>query len=334
MRRRSAATVCLGAAWCAAALCSCAERQPADPVPVEAATITAASVGARIAALADDSMRGRPTASPELDRAAAYAAQAFLASGLGTGQAAGFIQPWNSPRGPTPNVMGVLEGSDAALRGEYVLFVAHLDHIGAARDSLGCVAAGADSVCNGADDNASGAAAVLELGRAYGALRGHLRRSAIFLLVSGEEEGLLGSRYFVEHPPVPLDAIVAAVNFDMVGRNALDSILVVGMDRSSLGALLTEVSLAHAELGMRPASVPFPLGGSDHIPFDSGGVPTLWFFAGVHPDLHRPSDSVEKIEADKEARVVRLAFYLGLEIANRTARPIRNAPGGGAPPPR
>jgi hypothetical protein len=311
------------------ALSSCAERQPADPVPLQAATITAASVRGRIAALADDSMRGRPTPSAELAQAAAYAARAFQSAGLVPLGAGDFVQSWTLPVGPAPNVMGTLTGGDAALKGEYVLFVAHLDHIGTARESLGCVAALADSICNGADDNASGVAAVLELARAYGGLRGRLRRSTIFLLVSGEEEGLLGSRYFVEHPPVPLQDIVAAVNFDMLGRNAPDSILVVGTERSSLGALLTEVSLAHAELGLSPVSVPYPYGGSDHIPFDSGGVSTLWFFAGVHPDLHRPSDSVEKIDADKEARVVRLAFYLGLEVSNRTARPVRYAP---APP--
>jgi len=311
------------------ALSSCAERQPVDPALVQAGTITAAGIRGRIAAIADDSMRGRATPSPALDRLAAYAAQAFSAFGLGPAPATGFIQPWTSPGGTAPNAVAILDGGDPGLRNEYVLFVAHMDHIGTASESLGCIAADADSICNGADDNASGVAAVLELARAYAGLRARPRRSIIFLLVSGEEEGLLGSRYFVAHPVVPLEEIVAAINFDMIGRNARDSILVIGMDRSSLGTIMTEVGLAHAELGMRPASVPWRPGGSDHVSFDSSGVPTLWFFAGVHPDLHRPSDTVDRIDAEKAARVVRLAFYLGLEIANRSPRPVRTAP---APP--
>jgi hypothetical protein len=328
MAWRSAGGFCLGAVWCAAALSGCAERQPADPALVQAGTITASGIRGRIAAVADDSTRGRATASPELDRVAAYAVQVFSDAGLRAGTATGFIQPWSSPAGPTPNTIAVLDGSDPALRDEYVLFLAHMDHIGTAAGSLGCVAALADSICNGADDNGSGVAAVMELGRAYGGLRDRPRRSMLFVLVSGEEEGLLGSRYFVAHPAVPLQEIVAAVNFDMIGRNARDSVLVIGMDRSSLGPLTREVGLAHAELGMRPVPAPW-MGGSDHLPVDSSGVPTIWFFSGVHPDLHRPSDTVEKIDAEKAARIVRLAFYIGLEIANRTARPVRNVP---APP--
>jgi hypothetical protein len=328
MAGRGAARAGLGVVWCAVALAGCAERHPADPILVQARTITAAAIRGRIAAIADDSMRGRPTPGPELDRAAAYAVQTFSSLGLGPGPGTGFIQLWSAPGGPAPNAVAVLDGVDPLLRNEYVLFVAHLDHIGTARESLGCAAADADSICNGADDNGSGVAAVLELARAYGGLRDRPRRSMIFLLVSGEEEGLLGSRQFVAHPAVPVALIVAAINFDMIGRNARDSILVIGADRSSLGALLTEVGLAHPELEMHPAPIAW-MGGSDHVPFDSAGVPTLFFFAGLHPDFHRPSDAVELIDADKEARVVRLAFYLGLEIANRSPRPVRTAP---APP--
>ena len=330
MAWRCAAWACLGAVACTVAVSGCAERQPADPALVQAGTITESGIHGRIAAVADDSMRGRATPGPELDRMAAYAVQTFSDLGLRPGPATGFIQLWSSPAGPAPNAVAVLDGGDPALKEEYVLFVAHMDHIGTASGSLGCVAADADSICNGADDNGSGVAAVLELARAYDGLRARPRRSMIFVLVSGEEEGLLGSRYFVAHPAVPLAQVVAAINFDMIGRNARDSIMVIGMDRSSLGALTTEVSQAHAELGMRPVPIPWPLGGSDHLPFDSSGVPTLWFFAGLHPDFHRPSDSVEKIDAEKEARIVRLAFYIGLEIANRAPRPVRSTP---APPP-
>jgi hypothetical protein len=331
MAWRGAARSCLGVVSSAVALSGCAERHPADPILLQARTITASRIRGRIAAIADDSMRGRITPGPELDRMAAYAVQTFSSLGLGPGPATGFLQLWSAPGGPAPNAIAVLDGGDPALRNEYVLYVAHMDHIGTARDGLGCVAAGADSICNGADDNGSGVAAVLELARAYAGLHDRPRRSMIFLLVSGEEEGLLGSRYFVAHPAVPLEAIVAALNFDMIARNARDTILVIGAERSSLGALLTDVSLAHPELDLHPVPIAW-LSGSDHAPFDSAGVPTLFLFAGLHPDFHRPSDSVDRIDADKAARVARLAFHLGLEIANRPLRPVRNArwsPSGG-----
>jgi hypothetical protein len=325
MAWRGAARTPLRVVACAVTLSGCAEQRPADPFLDQARSITASRIRAIVAAVADDSMRGRMTPSPELDRMAAYAAETFSSLGLNPGMATSFLQVWSAPGGSAPNVVAVLDGTDQALRNEYVTFVAHMDHIGTVRNGLGCVAAGADSICNGADDNGSGVAAVVELARAYAGLRDRPRRSMIFLLVSGEEEGLLGSRYFVAHPAVPLGAIVAAVNFDMISRNARDTILVVGADRSSLGALLVEVSLAHPDLDIHPAPIAW-LSGSDHASFDSGGVPSLFLFAGLHQDFHRPSDAVDRIDADKEARVVRLAFYLGLEIANRPSRPVRSVP--------
>ncbi len=330
MTWRGAARAGLAVA-CAAALSTCAERHPADPVVVQARTITATSLLTRVAALADDSMRGRPTPSPELDRAVTYAAQAFSAAGLDPGTA-GYTQTWSSSRGAARNVVAILPGAEPGFRDEYVVFLAHLDHIGVVGDSLGCVPVGADSLCNGADDNASGAAAVLELARAYGGLRDRPRRSMIFLLVTGEELGLQGTWYFVAHPVVPLTQIVAAINFDMIGRNAQDSILVVGADRSSLGSLLAETGPAHPELELHATPAAW-MGGSDHVPFDNAGVPVLWFFGGVHPDLHHASDAVDRIDAEKAARVTRLAFFLGFEVANRTPRPARNAPAPPSSPP-
>ena len=196
-----------------------------------------------------------------------------------------------------------------------MLLVAHMDHLGVGQS------VGGDSIYNGADDNASGTAAVLELARALGGYEWRPRRSLIFLLVSGEEEGLLGSAYYVAHPAVPLAQTVAAVNLDMIGRNARDSVLVIGGDASSLGGSARLVAREHPELGMRPV-VPAGLsGGSDHVPFAKAGVPAVFFFSGLHGDYHMPSDEVGLVDGEKEARIARLVFYLMLEVANTVQRP-------------
>ena len=317
--------VALAGAAAAAGLLGCAGREPTSPV-TQAQSITASRLQRRVADIADDSMLGRATPSPALDRLAAYAVAQFQASGLRPGAGAGFIQTWSAPRGPAPNVAGVLEGSDASLAGEYVVFVAHMDHIGTPGSAEGCAAVGADSICNGADDNASGTAAVIELARAFAGLEPRPRRSLLFLLVSGEELGLLGSQYYVAHPAVPVARMVAAVALDMISRNAPDSVLALRLAAGSLDTLATAVAAAHPELGLRLHVATG--GGSDHVSFAQSGVPAVALFAGLHADYHRPTDSADRIDAGKAAHIARLAFYLGLELANRNARPSA------APPPR
>ncbi len=308
----------------------CEGRHATDPVVARAGTITAAEIRSLVSAIADDSMRGRLTPGPALDELASYAIALFQAAGLGPGLPTGFRQTFNAAGAQSPNVVAVLPGSDPLLRAEHVVFVAHMDGIGTAAGGIGCSAAGADSICNGADDNASGTAAVLALARAFGGLTPRPRRSLLFLLVSGEEWGLVGSEYYVAHPSVPLAQTVAAINFDMISRNAPDSLLVIGADLSTLGPLVAATAQAHPELGLRTAALPWPYGGSDHIPFGSAGVPTLAFFTGLHADYHRPSDEVARTDPDKEARIVRLAFYAALAIANAAERPAWTGPPPGA----
>src|SRR5439155_1261847 len=151
-------------------------------------------------------------------------------------------------RASAPNVIGVLEGSDPKLKGEYVFFTGHMDHIGTPGVGEGCVAQGADSICNGADDDASGTTAVIETAAAFAKLAPHPRRSLAFMTVSGEERGLWGSQFFSEHPTVPLTNVVADLNSDMVGRNWKDTIVVIGKEHSNLGATLNRVASAHPEL--------------------------------------------------------------------------------------
>jgi len=127
-------------------------------------------------------------------------------------------------RTSAPNVVGILEGTDAALKKEYVLFTAHMDHIGTPGAGEGCTARGADSICNGADDDGSGTVAVVALAEAFATAPERPKRSLVFMTVSGEERGLWGSAYFAEHPTVPLASVVADLNSDMVGRNAKDTL--------------------------------------------------------------------------------------------------------------
>jgi Zn-dependent M28 family amino/carboxypeptidase len=222
-----------------------------------------------------------------------------------------------------PNVVGILEGSDPALRDQYVVFSAHMDHVG-----TGPADAQGDTIYNGADDNASGTSSVIEIAEAAAALSVRPRRSMMFVLVSGEEKGLWGSGYFAEHPPVPLDRLVADLNIDMVGRNWPDTIVVIGREHSNMGATLSRVSAAHGELGMTAIDDLWPneqfFFRSDHYNFARNGVPALFFFNGVHRDYHAPGDSPDKINAEKASRIARLVFYLGMEIANADERPVWN----------
>lgn len=221
-----------------------------------------------------------------------------------------------------PNTVGILEGSDPGLREEYIVFSAHMDHVGVGTPVEG------DSIYNGADDDASGTAAVIELAEAFARLTPRPKRSMIFLTVSGEEKGLWGSDYFTTHPPVPIGQIVADLNADMIGRNWRDTVVVIGREHSDLGETLARVNAAHPELQMTAIDDLWPEENfyyrSDHYNFARRGVPVLFFFSGTHADYHRPSDHVEKIDAEKESRIVRLIFYLGLELANAADRPRWN----------
>ncbi len=220
-----------------------------------------------------------------------------------------------------PNTIGILEGSDPRLRQEYLVFSAHMDHIGVTPGL-------ADSVNNGADDDASGTTGVIELAKAFSRPGARPRRSIIFLTVSGEEKGLWGSRYFSEHPAVPVDRIVADLNIDMIGRNWRDTIVAIGKEHSDLGTTLNRVNRAHPELGMTAIDDRWPeerfYFRSDHYNFARKGVPILFFFNGVHPDYHRPSDSPDKIDAEKESRILRLLYFLGRTVGDADARPRWN----------
>lgn len=217
------------------------------------------------------------------------------------------------------NTIGWIEGSDPELRDEYIVFTAHMDHVGVGRPVDG------DSIYNGADDDASGTATIIELAEAFASLPTPPRRSLVFMTVSGEENGLLGSAWYAEHPLFPTEETVANINIDMIGRNWEDTVVAIGRDESTLGDILERVLEEHAELGLAMIDDPWPEENfyfrSDHFNFARKGVPILFFFTGPHEDYHGPNDEADRILYDKTARIGRLIFFLGIEIANEADRP-------------
>jgi hypothetical protein len=222
-----------------------------------------------------------------------------------------------------PNVVGILPGSDPALRAEHVVVTAHMDHLGVGRPVNG------DSIFNGADDNASGTAAVLEIATAFTRLDVRPRRSIVFLSVSGEEEGLWGSGWYVAHPAVPLAQTVADLDMDMIGRGWRDSVSVIGLDFSTLGETARRIGRENAALVAQPVIDHWPeqnfLYRSDHINFAQRGVPILYFLDGIPSDYHRVTDSVDRIDAEAAARIARLAFLTALDVADAAVRPVWDA---------
>jgi Zn-dependent M28 family amino/carboxypeptidase len=220
-----------------------------------------------------------------------------------------------------PNTIGILEGSDPALKHEYIFFTAHMDHDGVKAPLKGTT----DSIWNGADDDASGTIGVVELAEAYAQQGARPKRSLVFMTVSGEEKGLWGSRWYSEHPTLPLKQIVADLNMDMIGRNWTDTIVVIGKEHSDLGKTLNRVNAAHPELGMTAIDDIWPEENfyrrSDHFNFARKGVPILFFFNGTHEDYHQPTDEPAKIGAEKESRILKLVYFLGQDIGNAAERP-------------
>lgn len=215
------------------------------------------------------------------------------------------------------NVVGLLKGA-GDLAEEALAIGAHFDHLGMGEVSSLAAKPGSE-VHNGADDNASGTAGLLELAGALTSRKDQPGRSLLFLAFSGEEQGLLGSRHYVNHPAVPLDKTVAMINMDMIGRMN-GKRLIVGGTGSSPGwrDLLTQLNEeADLELKFREGG----FGPSDHSSFYSRDIPVLFFFTGVHGDYHKPSDDYDKIEPVSIARVVEFILQTARSICSMEQRP-------------
>ena len=316
----------------------------AEPLAVSVASPDADQIHRDIAYLADDRLEGRGTGTAGNDSAAAYLARRLSALGLRPlvvdttrrecrgadaptscrvflqrfmARSAEMAHAGRAEGLPTQNVVALVPGRDPAMRGEYVVLGAHFDHLG--RASAGAMDPEAkDAIRNGADDNASGTAAVLELARMFS--ERPARRSIVVAHFSGEELGLLGSQWLVEHAPAPvtLDSITAMVNFDMVGRLRNDRLIVYGVATArELSGILDNANVAPR---LRISAQGDGFGPSDHSSFYAKGIPVLHFFTDLHDDYHRATDDVEKINAAGEARVVALAERVVRAIADRPAR--------------
>ena len=217
----------------------------------------------------------------------------------------------------TTNVVGVLEGNDPVLRNEAIVIGAHYDHIGLGE--LGSLAEGrGQQIHNGADDNASGTAGMLELARVLASQRAMLQRSLVFAAFSAEEEGLLGSKNYVSAPSFPLEKTAAMINMDMIGRMKDNRVIVGGSGSSPLWKdLLPRLKPNGLELKFQDDGY----GPSDHASFYAKDIPVLFFFTGVHQDYHRPSDDTDRINLTGESKVLELVLETARELSQQEPRP-------------
>lgn len=214
------------------------------------------------------------------------------------------------------NVIGLLEGSDPKLKHEYLVIGGHHDHLGYGRDAS--KRGNPDFVHNGADDNASGTAAVLELAQAFATARTRPKRSLLFMTFNAEERGLIGSRHYVNHPLIPLTNTIAMLNLDMVGRGA--SGLDVGGVGTSPGFREMVKNIA-TNFTVKLSLTPGGKAPSDNTSFYNKNMPVLFFFTGKHDDYHKPSDDWQKIDRPEIGQITRMAYLIADQLANSPSRP-------------
>lgn len=213
---------------------------------------------------------------------------------------------------PTRNVLAYLPGSGSG-RGTVVVG-AHFDHLGLGGEHS--LAPGSTEVHFGADDNASGTAALLEIARLLAPEKGKYPRDILFIAFSAEEEGLLGSSHFVKNPILPLGEIVAMLNLDMVGRMESNRLEVSGVGTSPRFGAILEKANASVGLQLKTSEGAMGYGGSDHLSFYQTGIPVLFFFTGLHSDYHKPSDTADKVNLEGVERVACLGAAVLREIAS------------------
>lgn len=291
--------------------------------------ITEEQVRKDVATLSADDMEGRCAGEKGAEKAAEWIREQFKSIGLKP-VLESYSQPFEfTPRkgtrsygklgGPnrTENIIGKVEGTEH--KESYIVLTAHYDHCGrggfaADPGRLGPAEDG-DDIWNGANDNASGCAALLAVARAVA--KAPLKRTVVFIALAAEEHGLLGSRYYVEHPAAPLDKTVAAVNMDSVGRmnSQKEPALNVYQVKGDWPAKIDAAAKA-VELEIRKYEEPWPKGmSSDHVPFGQKGVPAIGCFTGVVPERHTVKDHADKIDVPNLTKIARFVFRLAQDAA-------------------
>jgi hypothetical protein len=274
--------------------------------------------------LADDRQDGRGIGTAGLERAGAYIMEAFTRAGLQT-SFQDFTIPSDAPAvlhtkfagSSTRNVVAVIPGTSATLRGGVVIVGAHYDHLGmGGSGSLDPPPDSTGRIHNGADDNASGTAALLEIGRALAARKP--ARTIVLVAFSGEELGTLGSSYFVQHAtPHPIDSLYAMVNLDMVGRLRNGRLSALGAATAREFPALLDSLNTPARFDLRASGDGW--GPSDHAVFFATRRPVLHFFTDLHDDYHRSTDDWEKLNVSGIAEIAHFVADLAWSLANRPA---------------
>lgn len=215
--------------------------------------------------------------------------------------------------GKTSNVLARVEGSDPELKNEYIVVGAHFDHLGMGGKHSGSRVPDTIAVHNGADDNASGTAGVIELAGYVQAHKNEFRRSVLFMAFTGEEMGLLGSKFFVNNPLLEMGKVVAMINFDMIGRLKADSsIMVGGTGTTPFADSLLQLANQGVDLKMNYSAAGF--GASDHSSFYGKKIPVFFITSGSHLQYHTPQDDVELINIPGEKKILDFALNLLKEI--------------------
>ena len=209
---------------------------------------------------------------------------------------------------PTQNVVGYIQGTD--LKDEFLVIGAHYDHVGVHHGE----------VYNGADDNASGSAGVMEIAEAFATCGQKPRRSVVFMTFAGEEKGLYGSRYYTDNPVFPIEHTVAMLNMDMISRNDSNEVAIVGWRTSEDLKKINEKENESINMKLDYDQERY-FRQSDHYPFYTKEIPVITYNTKTHEDLHKPTDDIEKIIPEKMARIGRLVFSTAWNLANTEGRP-------------
>ena len=307
-------------------VCALVTLASADLSAQQASTPRARQILADDRYLASDALEGRFPGTPGNDSAAAYIARELRRLGLRPGGDAGtFLQHWtvgnttgtreaHAAGAAVANVVAILPGADRRLAGQDVVIGAHFDHLG--RGSFGDPARDTThQIHNGADDNASGTAALLEIARLLKAARHGPARTVVFVFFNAEEEGALGSAWYADHPAIPMDSTLAMVNLDMVGRMRDRRVIALGVRSAAEWQGILDSANAALHLDIHASGDGW--GPSDQASFFARKRPVIHFFTDVHEDYHRASDDWEKINADGIADVASLAADVVQRLAAR-----------------
>ncbi len=281
------------------------------------------SLRANVTYLASDELEGRATPSPGLDKAADYIAEQFKKAGLDPVDGSYFQTATLLGGGMARNVVGLLRGSDPALRDTYIIVSSHYDHVGMAPT-------GDDRIFNGANDDTSGSASVIELAKAMVAAKP--QRSILFMTFFGEERGLLGSRYYGQHPLVPVDATIAQLNLEQMGRTdasngpQIKGANVTGFDMSNVPEILAAAAEPEGvRIWKDQESSDAFFGRSDNQSLANLGVPAHTISVAYEfPDYHKVSDTADKLDYENMATVDRAIAVGLLKIANDVDAPRWN----------